>query len=59
MLARVGADWGWLVSVCGLEVCFGDLTPVNALCRDDPPGGESALLIDPIARIAPWAWDGA
>jgi hypothetical protein len=59
VLARLDADWGWLLSVCGLEVCFGDLTPVNALCRDDPPGGEQALLIDPIPRIAPWAWDGA
>lgn len=59
VLARLEADWAWLVSVCGLEVCFGDLTPGNALCRDAPPGGEEALLIDPIPRIAPWAWDGA
>lgn len=59
VLARLEADWDWLVSVCGLEVCFGDLTPVNALCRNDPPGGEHVLLIDPIPRIAPWAWDGA
>lgn len=59
VLARLEADWNWLVSVCGLEVCFGDLTPVNALCRAAPPGGDSALLIDPIPRIAPWPWDGA
>lgn len=59
VLARLEADWAWLVSVCGLEVCFGDLTPVNALCRNGPPGGEHVLLIDPIPRIAPWAWDGA
>jgi hypothetical protein len=59
VLARLEVDWAWLVSVCGLEVCFGDLTTGNALCRDDPPGGAGALLIDPIPRIAPWAWDGA
>ncbi len=59
VLARLDADWRWLLSVCGLEVCFGDLTTANALCRDAPPGGERALLIDPIPRIAPWAWDGA
>lgn len=53
VLARLHADWDWLVSVCELEVCFGDLTPVNALCRDDPLGGDDALLIDPIPRIAP------
>jgi hypothetical protein len=59
VLARLTADWAWLISVCGLEVCFGDLTTGNALCREDPPGGERAILIDPIPRVAPWAWDGA
>lgn len=59
VLARLAADWTWLISVCGLEVCFGDLTTGNALCREAPPGGEHALLIDPIPRVAPWAWDGA
>ena len=59
VLARLEADWAWLASVCGLAVCFGDLTTGNALCRDAAPGGEHAFLIDPVPRIAPWAWDGA
>lgn len=59
VLERLHRDWDWVARTCSLEVCFGDLTPVNALSRTPPPGGESALLIDPIPRVAPWAWDGA
>jgi hypothetical protein len=59
VLARLHQDWEWVTRTCGLEVCFGDLTPVNALCRTPAPGGAPALLIDPIPRVAPWAWDAA
>lgn len=59
VLQRLEEDWDWVARTCGLEVCFGDLTPVNALSRTPPPGGGPALLIDPIPRVAPWAWDAA
>jgi hypothetical protein len=59
VLERLQHDWDWVTITCGLEVCFGDLTPVNALCHTPPPDGECALLIDPIPRVAPWAWDAA
>lgn len=59
VLEQLDQDWDWVSRSCGLEVCFGDLTPVNALCRTPPPAGEPVLLIDPIPRVAPWAWDAA
>jgi hypothetical protein len=40
-------------------LALGDLTTGNALCRTAPPAGERILLIDPIPRVAPWAWDAA
>ncbi len=59
VLARLEGDWAWVSAVCGLEVCFGDLHTGNALSRTAPPEGERVLLVDPIPRVAPWAWDGA
>ena len=59
VLDRLESDWEWVQGVCGLEVCFGDLHTGNALCRTPPPAGERLLLIDPIPRVAPWAWDAA
>ncbi len=59
MLDRLNDDWVWVNEQCGLEVCFGDLTMGNAFSYDPPPGGEHILLIDPLPRIAPWAWDAA
>lgn len=64
ILDRLARDWIWVNEQCGLEVCFGDLTMGNA-CAPTPPAGvpspgrERIMLIDPIPRIAPWAWDAA
>lgn len=58
VLRRVFADWAWVTDVCELEVCHGDLHMANALCRDEPPGGE-ALLIDHHPTRMPWACEPA
>jgi hypothetical protein len=59
VLDRLESNWAWVSGQCGLEVCFGDLTMGNALSRTPPPTGDHILLIDPLPRIAPWAWDAA
>ncbi len=59
VLDRFNEDWTWVSEQCGYEVCFGDLTMGNALSNNLPPDDESIFLIDPLPRIAPWAWDAA
>jgi hypothetical protein len=58
VLERVFEDWAWVNDVCETEVCHGDLHMANALCRDEPPGGE-ALLIDHHPTRMPWACEPA
>ncbi len=58
VLDRLEEDWIWVNEQCGLEVCFGDLTMGNAAAATPPPG-EKIFLIDPLPRVAPWAWDAA
>jgi hypothetical protein len=58
VLRRVVEDWAWVNDICEAEVCHGDLHMANALCRDDPPGGE-ALLIDHHPTRMPWACEAA
>ncbi len=58
VLDRVFDDWAWVRGVCETEVCHGDLHMANALCRDEPPGGE-ALLIDHHPTRMPWACEPA
>jgi hypothetical protein len=59
VIDRLDEDWNWVNAQCGLEVCFGDLTMGNAASVTPPPTGEQIRLIDPLPRIAPWAWDAA
>jgi hypothetical protein len=58
VLRRVFEDWAWVNDICETEVCHGDLHMANALCRDDPPGGD-ALLIDYHPTRMPWACEAA
>jgi hypothetical protein len=58
ILRRVHEHWAWVTDVCEIEVCHGDLHMANALCRDEPPGGE-ALLIDHHPTRMPWACEAA
>ena len=58
VLRRVFEHWDWVKSVCETEICHGDLHMANALCRDEPPGGE-ALLIDYHPTRMPWACEAA
>ena len=37
----------------------GDLALHNTLCRGAPPSTGPGLIIDPIPRIGPWAFDAA
>lgn len=75
VLDRLDADWTWVNAHCGQEVCFGDLTMGNAAtpappelltavrsadCAATPAlSSETIYLIDPLPRIAPWAYDAA
>lgn len=58
LVDHLDADWLWVNGICGQAVCFGDLTMGNARVRPSP-GGDAVVLIDPLPRIAPWAWDAA
>jgi hypothetical protein len=58
VLERFAEHWDWVAGACESEICHGDLHMANALCRDDPPGGE-ALLIDHHPIRMPWACEPA
>jgi hypothetical protein len=58
VLQRVFEHWAWVNDICETEICHGDLHMANALCRDDPPGGD-ALLIDHHPTRMPWACEPA
>jgi hypothetical protein len=58
VLRRVFEHWAWVKESCETEVCHGDLHLANALCRDEPPGGE-ALLIDHHPTRMPWVCEAA
>ncbi|MBI3972542.1 MAG: phosphotransferase [Chloroflexi bacterium] len=59
LLDRLDADWAWLERACPTAVNLGDLHPGNVLCRTPPPAPGRAVLIDPIVRVGPWAFDPA
>jgi hypothetical protein len=52
-------DFAWVVSVCGLEACHGDVHLCNALTRKPSPLSSAAVLIDCQPVIQPWPFDAA
>ena len=59
LLDRIEEDWEWLEAACPAAVNFGDLHFGNALCRGMNPTPEQVVLIDPLPRQGPWAFDPA
>jgi hypothetical protein len=60
VLARMERDWEWVLAVCRVELCHGDLHPGNAVSRAAPPDPEArALLIDHAPQPMPWVYDPA
>jgi hypothetical protein len=59
VLERFEKDFDWVASVCGYEVCHGDLHMCNALVRTPPPQPSAAVLIDCQPIIQPWAFNAA
>jgi hypothetical protein len=58
--ARLERDWRWVLSVCRVETCHGDLHPGNAVWRAAPPDPAArALLIDYAPQALPWAAEPA
>ena len=53
-------DLAWVLSVCEVEICHGDLHPSNAVLRVTPPDpAAQALLVDISSRPIPWAHEGS
>lgn len=59
VLERFETDFAWVASVCGYEVCHGDVHMCNALSRTPPPLSSAAVLIDCQPIIQPWVFDAA
>ena len=57
--AAVERDVAWVLSVCEVEQCHGDLHPSNAVLRVPPPDPAArALLVDVSSSALPWAYEG-
>ncbi|HET7768954.1 MAG TPA: hypothetical protein VFN74_09255 [Chloroflexota bacterium] len=59
LAAAAERDVAWVLSVCEVEQCHGDLHPSNAVLRVTPPDPAArALLIDVSSSPLPWAYEG-
>jgi Ser/Thr protein kinase RdoA (MazF antagonist) len=57
---RLERDWEWVLSVCRVELCHGDLHLANAVWRTLPSQPDSrALLLDHAPYAMPWALEAA
>jgi hypothetical protein len=57
---RLERDWAWMLSVCRVELCHGDLHLANAVWRTRPSEPDSrALLLDHAPYAMPWALEAA
>lgn len=54
---RLEEDFEWVCSVCRYEVCHGDIQMNNGLALGAPPGRCPLLLVDPLPKWQPWAFD--
>jgi hypothetical protein len=59
LAAAAERDLAWVLSVCEVEQCHGDLHPSNAVLRVTPPDPAArALLVDVSSSPLPWAYEG-
>ena len=58
ILRNFDQQWDWLISVCSIEICHGDLHLGNGLSRHPAPNGP-AVLIDFSPLYQPWCFDAA
>ena len=60
LAATIERDMEWVLSICEVEQCHGDLHPSNAVLRVPPPDpAAQALLVDVSSAALPWAYEPA
>ena len=57
IVRRLEEDFKWVCSVCCYEICHGDIQMNNGLALGAPPERCPLLLIDPLPKSQPWAFD--